>query len=66
MWPRSSLGPDEREGETDENYVVIFTDENGELHRWETTLAMFESFEMGQGVVLSFDSFGNLDEVSAP
>ena len=66
MWPRSDLASDEREGETSETYVVIFTDENGETTRWETTLDRWQALEMGQQVVLEFDSFGNLDEVSAP
>lgn len=66
MWPRSSLGADEREGERSETYAVLFSDENGEVHRWETTLAEWQTYEMGQAVVLSFDSFGNLDEVNAP
>jgi hypothetical protein len=66
VWPRSDLGPDEREGERSERYVVIFTDENGETYPWETTLDQWETFEMGQQVVLKLDSFGNLKDVASP
>ena len=65
-WPRSDLGSDQREGERNESYVIFFTDENGETHRWETTLAQWQAFEAGQEVVLKFDSFGKLEEVSSP
>ncbi|MGD2078354.1 MAG: zinc finger Ran-binding domain-containing protein, partial [Chloroflexota bacterium] len=66
MWPRSDLTSDEREGETTELYVVVFTDEEGESHRWETTLDRWQALEMGQEVLLEFDTFGNLEEVSTP
>ena len=65
-WPRAELRSDEREGEKSEVYVVFFTDEEGETHRWETTLASWQAYEMGQEVVLSFDALGNLEEVNAP
>ena len=66
FWPRAELGSDEREGEKSEVYVIFFTDEDGETHRWETTLASWQGYEMGQEVVLSFDALGNLEEVNAP
>jgi hypothetical protein len=66
FWPRADLGVDEREGQQSELYVVMFNDEEGETHRWETTLAQWQAYEMGQQVVLSFDSFGKLEEVNSP
>ncbi len=66
FWPRADLGSDEREGDQTELYVVYFTDEEGETHRWETTLAEWQAFEQGQAVVLEFDSFGNLEGVGLP
>jgi hypothetical protein len=66
MWPRSDLASNEREGDRTERYVVYFSDENGETYPWELTLAEWERYEMGQSVVLEFDSFGNLEEVTTP
>jgi hypothetical protein len=66
MWPRSDLGPDEREGERTERYVVYFIDENGEIYPWEIALNQWETYEMGQEVVLEFDSFGKLKDVASP
>jgi hypothetical protein len=65
-WPESSLASNEREGERTERYLVTFTDENGESYPWESTLAEWESYEMGQEVVLDFDAFGKLKGVNPP
>jgi hypothetical protein len=46
--------------------VVYFIDENGEIYPWEIALNQWETYEMGQEVVLEFDSFGKLKDVASP
>ena len=65
-WPRANLESDQREGETDEYYVVYFVDEEGELHEWETTWQQWQRLEQGQRVVLKLNALGNISEIESP
>lgn len=65
-WPRADLAEDEREGEQTETYVIIFTDEDGKVYEWETSLAEWQLYERGQGVSLKLNALGEISEVEAP
>jgi hypothetical protein len=63
VWPVVNIGSDEREGERTEIYTVFFTDEEGKEYSLELTENEWRGYEMGQGVTLKLDAFGNLEEV---
>jgi hypothetical protein len=65
-WPRANLESDQREGETDEYYVVYFVDEEGELHEWETTWQQWQRLEQGQRVTLKLNALGKVSEIQSP
>ncbi len=65
-WPRANLEENQREGDTDEYYVVYFVDDEGEIHEWETTWQQWQRLEQGQQVVLKFNALGQVDEIARP
>jgi hypothetical protein len=63
-WPDTNLASGEREGERTETYIIHFTDNDGKEYDWETTEGEWRGFEVGQGVTLKLDAFGdNIEEV---
>lgn len=63
LWPLLDLGNIEREGDRTDSYTIYFIDGDGEEFSIELDLDEWEDYEMGQGVILKLDAFGNLDEV---
>jgi len=66
FWPRADLSSDEREGDTIEQYWVFFTDADGDVHEWESTLEEWSALEQGQQVVLKLNALGEISEVESP
>ncbi len=65
-WPRVDLNSDEREGESQESYIVYFTDVDGETHEWETTLDEWQKFEQGQNVILKLNALREISDIEFP
>lgn len=65
-WPRVNLSNDEREGDTEEYYVVVFTDSEGNIYDWETSPDDWRSFERGQQVILKLSALGTISEIENP
>ncbi len=65
-WPRADLNNDERQGESQESYIVFFTDADGETYEWETTLDEWQQFEQGQKVILKLNALRELSDIEFP
>ena len=63
QWPPLDLGETEREGTRSESYTIFFVENDNEEYSLDLPFAEWQDYEMGQGVTLVLDAFGNLKDV---
>ncbi len=63
-WPSVSLAGDQREGEAQEQYTVVFATDDGQVEYQAQSAADFSQFIIGSAWELEIDSFGNLSSIS--
>jgi hypothetical protein len=63
LWPNTDLANKERDGPQSASYVLIFTDNEDEVHTLEVPLEEWQTYEEGQSVTLKMGPFGGLEGV---
>ena len=58
-WSEYNYGDKEREGFKSADYYIFVTDEDGETHKYDVKLDLWETFTSGQRVKLKVDVFGH-------
>ena len=58
-WGEYNYGDKEREGFKSADYYIFVTDEDGETHKYDVKLDLWETFTSGQRVKLKVDVFGH-------